>query len=105
MRFCVTSPYLLPVQLLLCSNLFMTLAWYGHLRFKQVPWWVAILASWAIASVEYCLAVPADRYGSVVYSATQLKALQEIITLIVFAAFSTVYLKQPVGWNGVFAFR
>ena len=82
----------------------MTLAWYGHLRFKQVPLWVAILASWAIASLEYCLAVPANRYGSVVYSPAQLKALQEIITLIVFAAFSTVYLKQPIGWNGVVGF-
>lgn len=82
----------------------MTVAWYGHLRFKQVPLWIAIVASWGIASIEYGLAVPANRYGSLVYSAAQLKALQEVITLLVFAVFSVIYLKQPIGWNVVLGF-
>ena len=98
------SLYLLPIGLLVCSNLFMTVAWYGHLRFKQVPLWAAILASWAIASIEYCFAVPANRYGSSVYSTAQLKTLQEVITLVIFAAFSWVYLKQPISWNHAVGF-
>jgi uncharacterized protein (DUF486 family) len=87
---------LLPIALLICSNAFMTLAWYGHLRFKDQPLWVVIPASWAIALFEYCLAVPANRWGSNVYSAAELKAMQEVITLAVFVVFSYVYLGQRV---------
>lgn len=97
-------PHLAPVLLLLASNLFMTLAWYGHLRFKQTPLLLVIVASWAIAFVEYCLAVPANRYGHSVYSAAELKTLQEVITLGVFIAFSTLYLEEPVGWNHAVGF-
>ena len=98
------QPYLLPILLLVGSNVFMTFAWYGHLRFKEVPLAGVILASWLIALVEYCLAVPANRYGSAVYSTAQLKTIQEVITLAVFAAFSLLYLKEPLGWNHVFGF-
>ncbi|NWM00847.1 DMT family protein, partial [Klebsiella pneumoniae] len=70
---------LTPILLLIGSNVFMTFAWYGHLRFKQAPLLLVILASWSIAFVEYCLAVPANRWGSAVYSAAQLKAMQEVI--------------------------
>ena len=104
MPFYPTSPYLLPILLLLCSNLFMTIAWYGHLRFKEVPLWGVILASWAIAFIEYCFAVPANRYGNAVYSATQLKTMQEVITLLVFSGFSLLYLKEPIGWNHLVGF-
>src|SRR5215210_4597813 len=98
------SPYLLPVLLLIASNLFMTLAWYGHLRFKETPLPWVILVSWGIAFVEYCLAVPANRYGSAVYTTAQLKTMQEVITLLVFAGFSVVYLKEPLGWNHALGF-
>ena len=93
------SPYLLPILMLIGSNVFMTVAWYGHLRFKEVPLTGVILASWGIAFLEYCLAVPANRWGSAVYTTAQLKTIQEVITLIVFAGFSVLYLKQPLGWN------
>ncbi len=93
------SPYLLPVLLLLASNVFMTLAWYGHLKFKETPLLAVILASWGIAFLEYCLAVPANRYGSAVYSTAQLKTMQEVITLVVFAGFSVLYLKESFTWN------
>ncbi len=89
---------LLPIALLVCSNVFMTFAWYGHLRFKDRPLWIVILASWAIAFFEYCLAVPANRWGSAVYSAAELKAIQEVITLSVFVAFSVLYLGQRITW-------
>jgi uncharacterized protein (DUF486 family) len=98
------SPYLLPILLLLGSNLFMTAAWYWHLRFKEVPLPAVILVSWALAFVEYCLAVPANRWGSYVYSAAQLKTIQEVITLLVFAGFSVVYLKQAITWNHAIGF-
>src|SRR5687767_9893666 len=104
MPFHPTSPYLLPILLLFCSNLFMTIAWYGHLRFKAVPLLGVILASWGIAFIEYCFAVPANRYGNAVYSAAELKTLQEVITLLVFAGFSLVYLKEPIGWNHLVGF-
>ena len=78
------SPYVLPIVMLIASNVFMTVAWYGHLRFKEVPLAGVILASWGIALVEYCLAVPANRWGSAVYSTVQLKTMQEVITLVVF---------------------
>ena len=100
----VLSPYLLPVALLIGSNVFMTTAWYWHLRFKEVALWQVILISWGLAFFEYCLAVPANRYGSAVYSAAQLKTLQEVVTLSVFAVFSIVYLKQGITWNHVVGF-
>src|SRR5262245_17139196 len=96
--------YVAPVLLLLASNVFMTLAWYGHLRFKTAPLAAVILASWGIAFVEYCLAVPANRYGNAVYATAQLKTLQEIITLVVFAGFSVLYLKGPIGWHHAVGF-
>jgi len=95
----------MPTLLLLtCSNLFMTTAWYWHLRYKEVPLWSVILISWGLAFIEYCLAVPANRYGSDVYSAAQLKTIQEVVTLTIFAVFSIVYLKQGITWNHVVGF-
>lgn len=88
--------YCAPIVLLVCSNLFMTLAWYGHLKFKSVPLVTVILVSWGIAFVEYCFAVPANRIGSAVYSPAELKTIQEVITLIVFAGFAAVYFKEPL---------
>ena len=80
---------------MLClSNIFMTFAWYGHLKFKSSPLWLVILVSWGIALLEYCLAVPANRWGSSVYTASELKAMQEVITFCVFVIFSTFYLGQ-----------
>ncbi len=90
---------LTPIIMLSISNLFMTLAWYGHLKFKEYPLWLVILVSWGIAFVEYCFAVPANRYGNAVYSAAELKTIQEIITLIVFAGFSVMYLGESIRWN------
>ena len=95
---------LVPIILLIGSNLFMTVAWYGHLRFKDRPLWIVILVSWGIALFEYCLAVPANRIGSSVYSAAQLKAMQEVITLTVFAGFSALYLGQRIGLSQAFGF-
>ena len=89
----LASPYLTPVLLLIGSNVFMTLAWYGHLRFKQVPLAGVILVSWAIAFVEYCMAVPANRWGSAAYTTAELKTIQEVVTLLVFAGFS-VFISQ-----------
>jgi len=85
MPFASLQAYLTPILLLFCSNVFMTFAWYGHLRFKEKPLLLVILVSWGIAFFEYCLAVPANRWGSSVYAAAQLKTIQEVITLIVFA--------------------
>jgi uncharacterized protein len=90
---------LLPVLLLTGSNVFMTFAWYGHLRYRHVALPLVILTSWGIAFFEYCLMVPANRMGAAVYSAPQLKGLQEVITLLVFACFSALYLGQPLKWN------
>ncbi|MEN2712657.1 DMT family protein [Sphingomonas sp. NPDC092331] len=95
---------LLPILLLIGSNVFMTFAWYGHLKFKQAPLLLVILASWSIAFVEYCLAVPANRWGSAVYSAAQLKAMQEVITLTVFVGFSILYLGQRITVNHLIGF-
>ncbi|MFN8946289.1 MAG: DMT family protein [Alphaproteobacteria bacterium] len=95
---------LLPIILLCISNLFMTLAWYGHLKFKDWPLWSVILISWAIAFVEYCFAVPANRYGHAVYSAAELKTIQEVITLVVFAVFSVLYLGEALRWNHLVGF-
>ena len=91
--------YIAPILLLFCSNVFMTFAWYGQLRFPTAPLLWVIPISWGIAFLEYCFAVPANRIGHQVYSAAQLKTMQEVITLIVFAGFSVLYLKQPLGWN------
>ena len=98
------SPYLRPILLLIGSNLFMTLAWYGHLRFKETPLIGVIVVAWLIAFIEYCLAVPANRYGSEIYTAAQLKTMQEVITLLVFAVFSVLYLNQPITWNYAIGF-
>ncbi|MBP6011954.1 MAG: DMT family protein [Alphaproteobacteria bacterium] len=95
---------LTPIMLLSISNIFMTFAWYGHLKFKGQPLWLVILASWGIAFVEYCFAVPANRRGSAVYSAAELKTMQEVITLIVFAAFSVLYLGEALKWNHAIGF-
>jgi hypothetical protein len=93
-----------PVILLVLSNCFMTFAWYGHLRFKEQPLYLAIVVSWCIAFLEYCFAVPANRFGSAVYSVAQLKTMQEVITLCVFAVFSVLYLREPLGWNHAVGF-
>ena len=98
------SPFVSPILLLFASNVFMTFAWYGHLKFKSSPLWIAVLASWGIAFVEYWFAVPANRIGSQVYSAAELKTMQEVITLLVFAVFSVLYLKEPIGWNHAVGF-
>lgn len=96
--------WLLPIMLLLASNVFMTLAWYGHLNYKSAPLWIVVLLSWGIAFFEYCLAVPANRFGSAVYSGAELKTIQEVITLIVFAGFSVLYLKEPFTLNHMVGF-
>ena len=98
------SNYLVPVLLLLASNVFMTFAWYGHLKYKSAPLFMAIVVSWGIAFFEYLLMVPANRMGSAVYSVVQLKTVQEILTLVVFAGFSAWYLGQPLKWNHYAAF-
>ncbi|MFO1476686.1 MAG: DMT family protein [Verrucomicrobiota bacterium] len=94
----------LPIVLLTFSNLFMTVAWYGHLKFRQKPLLLVILVSWGIALFEYILQVPANRWGNSVYSATQLKIIQEIITLTVFCGFATLYLGEKLRWNHFAAF-
>lgn len=97
-------PWLLPVLLLSVSNIFMTWAWYGHLNYKSWPLWMAVVISWAIAFVEYCFAVPANRYGHSVYSAAELKTIQEVITLVVFCGFSVWVLKEPLTINHLIGF-
>lgn len=97
-------PHVLPIVLLSISNLFMTMAWYGHLKFKTTPLLLVIFASWGIALIEYLFAVPANRWGHSVYSAAELKTIQEVITLIVFAGFSVWVLKEPLGWNHAIGF-
>lgn len=94
----------LPILMLLASNVFMTIAWYGHLKFPHSPLLKVVLISWAIALVEYCLAVPANRLGHSVYTAAQLKTMQEVITLVVFAVFSVLYLKESFTLNHVVGF-
>ena len=93
-----------PIVLLIGSNLFMTVAWYGHLKFKESPLPLVILASWAIAFVEYCLAVPANRIGHAFYSAAELKTMQEVITLVIFAGFSVWVLGEPLTWKHAIGF-
>jgi uncharacterized protein (DUF486 family) len=98
------SPAISPIVLLFVSNIFMTFAWYGHLKYKSSPLIVAIAASWGIAFIEYCFAVPANRIGHQVYSAAELKTMQEIITLLVFAGFSVLYLGEKISWNHLVGF-
>jgi hypothetical protein len=93
-----------PIAMLCLSNVFMTFAWYGQFRFPQAPLWLLIVAGWGLAFFEYCLAVPANHFGHRVYSAAQLKTIQEIITLLVFAAFSVFYLGDAIRWNHAAAF-
>ncbi len=95
---------LLPIVLLTMSNVFMTFAWYGHLKFTNKPLWLVVIVSWGIAFFEYCLAVPANRYGVAVYSPAELKTMQEVITLSVFAIFSATYLSEPLTLNQVVGF-
>jgi uncharacterized protein (DUF486 family) len=92
------------IILLVLSNIFMTIAWYGHLKYKDVALWKVILISWGIAFFEYCLQVPANRMGHGTFSAAQLKIIQEVITLVVFAAFSLLYLKESFKWNYALSF-
>lgn len=87
------------IILLTISNIFMTFAWYGHLKYRNSPLWAAILVSWLIAFIEYCFQVPANRIGSYQFSTAQLKTIQEVITLVVFSVFSVVYLKEGLRWN------
>lgn len=93
-----------PVVMLVLSNVFMTFAWYGHLKYKASPIVIAIVASWAIAFFEYCLAVPANRIGSGYYSTAQLKTMQEVITLLVFSGFSVFWLKESLTVNHLIGF-
>jgi len=95
---------LMTIGLLICSNIFMTFAWYGHLKYKAAPLFVAILASWLIAFAEYCFQVPANRMGYGYFNAAQLKTIQEIITLSVFIIFSVLYLGESFRWNHAVGF-
>ena len=92
------------IALLTVSNIFMTFAWYGHLKYKNAPLWIVILASWGIAFVEYCFQVPANRIGHYEFTAAQLKTIQEVITLVVFCVFSVLYLKEELKWNYLVGF-
>src|SRR5580692_10177371 len=92
------------IVLLTISNIFMTFAWYGHLKFRTSALWKVILVSWGIAFFEYCFQVPANRIGSYEFNTAQLKTIQEVITLLVFSVFSVLYLKQPVRWNHAVGF-
>jgi uncharacterized protein (DUF486 family) len=96
--------YVAPILMLLCSNVFMTFAWYGQLKYPGAALWIVVPVSWGIAFFEYCLAVPANRIGYTVYSAAQLKTIQEVITLAVFAVFAVTYLGEAIRWNHVVAF-
>ncbi|MFO0706847.1 MAG: DMT family protein [Nitrospira sp.] len=92
------------ILLLTLSNIFMTFAWYGHLKYKDSPLWMAIVVSWGIAFFEYCLQVPANRIGYYQFNAAQLKTIQEVITLVVFCVFSVLYLREPLKWNYLVGF-
>ncbi len=98
------SPKILPVVFLLVSNVFMTFAWYGHLKFENRPLYLVILVSWLIAFAEYCFAVPANRIGHTVYNAAELKTMQEVITLVVFSVFSVFYLGEQFTVNHLIGF-
>ncbi len=92
------------IILLTISNIFMTFAWYGHLKFKSKPLWIVVIVSWLIAFLEYCFQVPANRLGHGQFTAAQLKTIQEVITLVVFAVFSILYLKEEFRWNYLVGF-
>ena len=96
--------YINPILLLTISNVFMTFAWYGHLRHKNSALWIVILVSWGIAFLEYCFQVPANRMGHEVYNVVQLKTIQEVITLVIFSLFSVLYLKEQFKWNYLIGF-
>lgn len=100
----ILSAKVLPILLLVASNVFMTFAWYGHLKFKAAPLYAVVMISWFIAFFEYWLAVPANRIGHEAYSAAQLKTMQEVITLSVFVLFSVFYLKEAITLNHVAGF-
>ena len=100
----VLSPKVLPILLLVASNVFMTFAWYGHLKHKSAPLVAVVLISWFIAFFEYWLAVPANRIGHSTYSAAELKTIQEVVTLTVFVGFSVLYLKEGISWNHIAGF-
>ena len=104
MPFSISPAHIWPVLMLIASNVFMTFAWYGHLKHKGSALLLAIVASWGIAFFEYVLAVPANRIGSEVYSTAQLKTIQEVITLAVFALFSIFWLKESITINHVIGF-
>ncbi len=95
---------IVPIVLLTISNIFMTFAWYGHLKYKSSPLFIVILISWLIAFVEYCFQVPANRIGHEFFNAAQLKTIQEVITLVVFSVFSVLYLKEEFKWNYLVGF-
>lgn len=103
MNFSIPVP-IATIGLLLASNIFMTFAWYGHLKFKTTPLLIVIFVSWGIAFFEYCLQVPANRMGHAVFNAAQLKTIQECLTLLVFMGFSIWYLKEPIQWNHLLGF-
>ena len=94
----------LPILLLTISNIFMTFAWYGHLKYKNTALWIVVLVSWSIAFLKYCFQVPANRIGHEFFSAAQLKTIQEVITLVVFSVFSILYLKEEFRWNYLVGF-
>lgn len=96
--------YISPIILLIISNVFMTFAWYGHLKYKNTALWTVIIVSWLIAFLEYCFQVPANRMGNEVYNVVQLKTIQEVITLSVFSLFSVLYLKEHFRWNYLVGF-
>jgi hypothetical protein len=102
--FVAANPALVAILLLVGSNVFMTFAWYGHLAYKSQPIALVVLVSWGIAFFEYCLQVPANRIGHGAFSAAQLKTIQEVITLVVFAAFSVWWLGEPLRWNHLVGF-
>ena len=95
----MTTAQATPILMLLVSNIFMTFAWYGHLKYQSSALWVAVLASWGIAFFEYCLVVPANRWGSAEFSTAELKTIQEVVTLLIFAGFSVFYLGEKITIN------
>ena len=100
----IRADAILPILMLTASNVFMTFAWYGHLKHRQAPLWEVILVSWGIAFFEYCFQVPANRIGSYEFTTAQLKIIQEVITLVVFSGFSVWFLKEQLKWNYVVGF-
>jgi uncharacterized protein (DUF486 family) len=97
------TPYV-SIGLLLISNIFMTFAWYGHLKYKSSPLWTVVMVSWSIAFLEYCFQVPANRFGHGHFTTAQLKTIQEVITLVVFVFFSVFYMKEAIKWNHLLGF-